>query len=247
MCIQPHDIDGDGRIDFALGAGWRPSDTKGPSTLQWLGRDRAGPLADPPDRIRRADAASATFGDVKGTGQKQLVVAALQGAGRRDRTGGKGRGCASSFTTFPAKPGDEGLAGRNRRSSLHTIHNLQLVDMDADRRDEIVVAAWEGVFMLDRDRAGNGPRLESARATRTQTRSKGASEVKVGHLLKDSPFIATIEPWHGFQVVVYIPPEATKVPESAPAQHHSGAATVIAEPVQWGHAVWCADLDADGR
>ena len=42
VCIQPHDIDGDGRIDFALGAGWRPTDTKGPSTLQWLGRDRQG-------------------------------------------------------------------------------------------------------------------------------------------------------------------------------------------------------------
>src|SRR5262249_17894376 len=42
LCIQPHDIDGDGRIDFALGAGWRAPDTKNPSTLQWLGRDSQG-------------------------------------------------------------------------------------------------------------------------------------------------------------------------------------------------------------
>src|SRR5271157_1288702 len=31
VCIQPHDIDGDGRIDFALGAGWKHPDTKTPS------------------------------------------------------------------------------------------------------------------------------------------------------------------------------------------------------------------------
>src|SRR6266568_4672001 len=42
VCIQAHDIDGDGRIDFALGAGWKPSDTQGGGTLQWLGRDATG-------------------------------------------------------------------------------------------------------------------------------------------------------------------------------------------------------------
>ena len=46
VCIQAHDIDGDGRIDLALGAGWRRPDTKNPSTLQWLGRDALGNVAD---------------------------------------------------------------------------------------------------------------------------------------------------------------------------------------------------------
>src|SRR4051812_48669742 len=36
VCIQPHDIDGDGRVDFALGAAWKPSDTQAGGTLQWL-------------------------------------------------------------------------------------------------------------------------------------------------------------------------------------------------------------------
>ena len=29
VCLQAHDVDGDGRVDFALGAGWRPIDTRG--------------------------------------------------------------------------------------------------------------------------------------------------------------------------------------------------------------------------
>src|SRR5438477_7295700 len=36
VCIAAHDIDGDGKIDLALGAGWKFGDTSNASTLQWL-------------------------------------------------------------------------------------------------------------------------------------------------------------------------------------------------------------------
>jgi hypothetical protein len=49
-------------------------------------------------------------------------------------------------------------------------------------------------------------------------------------------YIATIEPWHGFQVVVYTPPAGGQ---------GLWVRRVIDEPVQWGHAVWCANLDDD--
>src|SRR5438445_12389594 len=38
VCIAAHDIDGDGRIDFVLGADWKPFNTKSGGTLQWLRR-----------------------------------------------------------------------------------------------------------------------------------------------------------------------------------------------------------------
>jgi hypothetical protein len=49
--------------------------------------------------------------------------------------------------------------------------------------------------------------------------------------------IATIEPWHGHQVVVYTPP--AKAGELWTRQ-------VLDEELKWGHAVWFADLDGDG-
>ena len=70
VCIQPHDIDGDGRIDFALGAGWRPTDTTKPGTLQWLGRDREGRWQIHPIAFRRADAAPASLGRCERDGQE---------------------------------------------------------------------------------------------------------------------------------------------------------------------------------
>src|SRR5262249_6340135 len=37
VCFAPHDIDGDGKLDFALGADWGPPNTLR-GTLQWLTR-----------------------------------------------------------------------------------------------------------------------------------------------------------------------------------------------------------------
>src|SRR5262249_7803758 len=79
VCIQPHDIDGDGRIDFALGAGWRPTDTKNASTLQWLGRDEAGQWQLHGIHYEEPTLHRLRWGTVKGreSGKKQLVVAPL--------------------------------------------------------------------------------------------------------------------------------------------------------------------------
>jgi hypothetical protein len=107
--------------------------------------------------------------------------------------------------------------------------------MDGDHRDEIVLACWEGVFLLDRGETGRWTRTRLGTGNQESTPFKGASEVKLGRTAKRSVFIATVEPWHGFQVVVYTPSEGKELWNRQ----------VIAEPLQWGHAVWCANLDAD--
>ena len=76
VCIAAHDIDGDGRLDLALGADWQPSNTSSGGTLQWIGRNakhpnapwRMTPIADEPTlhRIR--------WGDVDGDGKAELIV-----------------------------------------------------------------------------------------------------------------------------------------------------------------------------
>ncbi len=237
VCIQAHDIDGDGQIDFALGAGWRPTDTKSPGTLQWLGRDRQGRWQIHPIAFEEPTLHRLRFGDVKGTGRKQLVVAPLQGRGTKGPNWGEGQAVRVLVHDIPDDAGNATWPVEIADSSLHTIHNLQLVDMDGDRRDEIVVAAWEGVFILDRDPSGHWNKMKIGTGNQGAQPFKGASEVKVGRLKNSPPYVATIEPWHGFQVVVYTALGATP---GLRARH------VIAEPLQWGHAVWCADLDSDG-
>lgn len=255
VCIQPRDIDGDGRVDFALGASWQPTNTKTGGTLQVLTRTgakadgewRIVPIASEPTlhRVR--------WGDVLGTGTPQLVVAPLQGRDTKGPDWGAGRGTRILVFSVPEKPFDQPWTSVVAEEGLHTTHNLQITDFDDDGKAEIVVAAWEGVFVLKHEgkgqwhnrQIGSGlPRTyPSLRQGRGETAAKparttawGASEVKVGRLKDGSKYMATIEPWHGYQVVVYRPG----------ARGEPWNRTVIDEPLEWGHAVWCADLDGDG-
>jgi len=242
VCIQPHDIDGDGRIDFALGAGWRATDTKNPSTLQWLGRDGEGRWLVHPIGYQEPTLHRLRWGDVKGNGKKQLVVAPLQGRGTKGPNWGEGQGARVLVHDIAGDPATELWPLEVAVSSLHTIHNLQLVDIDGDGRDEVVVASWEGVFVLDRDQGGYWTKTRIGTGNQEATPSKGASEVKVGRLRGGLNYLATIEPWHGYQAIVY-----TRGPDSSGSRPESQlwSRQVIAEPLQWGHAVWTANLDDD--
>ena len=75
VCIQAHDIDGDGAIDFTLGASWQPANTKSGGTIQWLRRGKDGPsdaswqvlpIGSEPTVHRMR------WGDVLGAGKKQF-------------------------------------------------------------------------------------------------------------------------------------------------------------------------------
>ena len=127
----------------------------------------------------------------------------MQGRGTKGPNWGAGEGVRVLVYDIPEKPSDATWPSEVADGSLHTIHNLQLIDLDGDRRDEIVLAAWEGVFVLDRDIAGHWTRTRVGSGNQESRPSKGSSEVKVGRLQGGGSYIATIEPWHGFQVVVY--------------------------------------------
>ena len=240
VCIQARDIDGDGLVDFALGAGWQPANTKSGGTVQWL--RRAGGKLDAPWQVvpiaTEPTVHRMRWGDLLGTGKPQLVVAPLQGRGTKGPDWGAGQGVRLLVYSVPADPVKDPWPVEVADDTLHTTHNLQITDVDGDGRDDLLVAAWEGVFVLSRDRSsGRWSKTQIGAGNQSNTPFKGSSEVKLGRLAGGRKFVATVEPWHGFQVVVYTPPASGR---------GLWDRRVIDEPVQWGHAVWCVDLNGDG-
>ena len=243
VSIAPADIDGDGKLDFALGADWRPSDTRTSGSLQWLARGSTPdapwtvyPIGTEPTihRIR--------FADLEGTGRPQLVVVPLFGRGSSPPKFAEAPLRILSYP-IPADPRQGPWVPRIINEELHVAHNFWPTDLDRDGKLDILVASFEGVSLLTRQNDDTWRRALIGSGNQQTSPSRGASEIKHGRLASGADYLATIEPWHGFQVVVYTPPADA---------NNGGAAEplwtrhVLDEELKWGHAVWCADLDADG-
>lgn len=239
VCFCPYDIDGDGQIDLFLGADWNPFNTKQGGTLQWLKRGKTldepwtvYPIGEEPTvhRIRMAD--------LDGSGKLQLVVAPLMG---RDSTKEKnwmdGQPLRLLAYKIPANPTTDRWVPEVIDQSLHVMHNFAPIPSASGKGQDILTASYEGVHRLTRTATG-WKKIKVGEGNQDKPdSSRGASEIKQGLLKGGKPYIATIEPWHGDQVVVYTPPDSSG---------ELWKRQVLDAKLKWGHAVWPADIDGDG-
>jgi FG-GAP-like repeat len=240
VCIAAHDIDGDGQLDLALGADWKPFNTKSGGTLQWLKRGKTlddpwtvYPIGDEPTvhRIR--------FADLDGTGKPALVVAPLMGQNSSGQNNWMdGAPVRILAYRIPHDPTRDRWVPEVVDQSLHVVHNFWPIPSATGKGMDLLAASYEGVSLLTHGAAGKWTRRQLGEGNQENLKSnRGASEIKQGTLKNGRKFIATIEPWHGHQVVVYTQPDDLK---KLWDRH------VIDDKLKWGHAVWCADLDGDG-
>lgn len=244
VSLTSADIDGDGKLDFALAADWRPSDTRTSGTIQWLAR---GKSAEDPWMVHPIGVEPTThrirFADLDGDGREELVVVPLFGRGTSgpDFAEAPLRILAYKIPTDPVKGP---WVPEVINEELHVAHNFYPTDLDHDGKLDILVASFEGVSLLKRTSDGTWKRRLIGSGNQSTTPNRGASEIKHGRLASNQDYLATIEPWHGFQVVVYTPPESPAGSSSA-AETPLWRRTVLDEELKWGHAVWCANLDGD--
>jgi hypothetical protein len=172
------------------------------------------------------------FGDVDGDGTKELLNLPIFGIG----SSAPERAGAVQFKayTVPSVLDDAWAAQVIDDSLLEVAHGFSVVDWDGDAAQDLLTATNAGVHLF-RPSLGVAPThlgigKDGARPDR------GSSEVSLG-TLGGERFIATIEPWHGTDTVIYTP--ASGVDELWTRE-------VLGADFQHGHALVTVDLNADG-
>src|SRR4051812_42577643 len=222
------DTDGDGVPEVALAHGFSNVYAESPGLVSILTHD-----GDParPWSMKEIDRLPTShrlrFADIDGTGRKVLVNAPLIGPHAvapdyRDRV---------PVVIYRPGPWTRETVTTDEEGIVHGI--LPAAWGDDAGRESLLVAGFLGVHLLRFD----GRRWSRAALVDGNPEPwprSGSSEVAAGHLGPER-FIATIEPWHGNQVVVYRERAGRWV------RH------VIDASIADGHTLVAGDFDADGQ
>lgn len=197
VCIAAQDVDGDGKVEVAVGAQWNPSETKDKSksgsvhflirptdpTQMWSSLE----LSHEPTihRMRWVQHSSKIF---------YLAVLPLHGIENKD---GQGKAVNMMFFKYPD------LLQKKEpafviNTKMHLTHNFGIVSSKNGPPNGIYLAGKESITHLKQpvDRSNEPSFLQLPGFG-------GAGEIGFGKLPGGSGYVATIEPMHGNTLVVY--------------------------------------------
>lgn len=246
VCITARDIDGDGKVEVAVGGNWNPGETTDPSksgAIFYLVRPQNPTQKWEAIQIKPHEPTVHRMRWVKAIeGIYRLVVLPLHGVANKD---GEGEAVRLQVITPPKDPREQ-WKSLFIDTELHATHNLEPVWSGATTVEVVIVAGREGVlntgppdlelispeyrgyFTLAKDHMKDFPH-------NTHPQFTGAGEVRFGRK-EDSPLmIATIEPMHGRSVVAYVGLLDADTPDEI-------GRVVIDSALNQGHALACADL-----
>ncbi len=226
VCIAARDIDGDGKVEVAVGAQWVPSETS--DTLK---SGSVHYLIRPKDATQLWKAVELHHEPtvhrmrwVKTDGNKyQLIVLPLHGRGNKD---GKGEGVNVLAYEIPNNL-TEKWDYKVIDNSMHLTHNMEVVIKG--NKEWIYIGGKEGIkiFSYQNGKWRTSPDGEWF----VQGRSFG--ELRTGQISDQFVFMAGIEPMHGNELNVY-------------SQKGSINHTTLTSDLNQGHALAIADLIGTG-
>jgi hypothetical protein len=222
------DLDGDGIPEIALAYEFSNDPSKSIGIVSLL-KHNGDPLKswEMTEIDRLSTSHRLRWADIEGNGKKVLINAPLVGS------------LAKAPDYKDAVPLVMYRQGSWKREVISkelqgVLHGVLIADWDNDRREEILTASFTGVDLFSFGKNKSWRRTKLANGNPDPWPKGGSSEIAIGRLGRDR-FLATIEPWHGNQVVVYH------------RNRESWQREVIDSSLNDGHVLLTADLNKDGR
>jgi len=228
VCIAAKDINGDGKVEVAVGAQWNPSETNSTElsgSVHYLVRPEDPTQLWTPLKLPHEPTVHRMKWVTSTSGKSYLVVLPLHGRGNK---GGEGEGVKVLAYELPADPH---LLWNTFTidQHLHLTHNFDVVDQPENNDNGLYIASKEGILFTRLNINPNaGERLEKIEAC-----NQPAGEVRFGNMAKGKSYLATIEPMHGHQLFVYL-------------KDDSGKRIVLDEDLKEGHALATGDFLSTG-
>lgn len=224
VCIAARDINGDGRVEVAVGANWNPGQTSDPiqsGAVFFLNRPADPTQRWEPIKLHHEPTVHRMAWLRKPDGRYQLLVVPLHGRGNKN---GEGAGARSLAYDIPADP-QATWTMHLVEGSMHVTHNFDPVQWEDEPGESLLLGGREGIALLTRRGVNWSKRML------TSGEHGAASEVRAGRS-GSLRFLAAIEPWHGNSLVVY----------GQAASGQPWKRTVLADDLGEGHGLACADL-----
>jgi hypothetical protein len=193
VCIAARDMDGDGKVEIAVGAQWNPgetSDTEKSGAVFYLIRPE-DPTQKWTSMQLQHEPTTHRMRWVKNGNSAHLIVVPLHGRGNAN---GEGAGVKVMAYELPDNPSNEWKTSLIDES-MHLTHNLDVVGDDSS--EAILLGGKEGVKMIKNQ--GKTWQQENL----TLSGNGGVGELRMGTIEKQTHFLATIEPMHGTDLVAY--------------------------------------------
>jgi hypothetical protein len=227
------DIDGDGTPEVAFQSAFAMQAAKSPGH-NWIARSQGDPKQ--PWKAEKIDTFPTShhvaWADLDGDGRRELLNAPLIGEKSLAPTYDQDK---ASVFWYDTKSWKRHLVADDIPG---IIHRVRPVNWDTDKREEFLVASFEGIALYKAVGSGDAMKFQKTLLSQGHPNDKaprlGASDVGVGQQ-EGRKFFASVEPWHGNEVVVY---------NEAGGQWQR---RVIYEQVTSGHEVAVVDLNGDGR
>lgn len=234
--MAARDVDGDGIPEIALQNEFSMVAAKSRG-LVWLLKSPADPTQPwnkiPVDELTTSH--HVAWADVDGDGRKEMINAPLIGA-KALAPKYEDHVSLVYYRTPPRLDGpwkrlliDDTLFG--------VLHRVRVVQWDGDRPEELLTAGFSGITLHQARSAGGRIRWQNLRLSKgheEEAPRAGASDVALGRAAK-TRFLASVEPWHGNEVVVYT------------QENTRWRRQVIYDQLVEGHEVCVADFNQDGR